>query len=130
MTIEEGLFSYLSTYAGLTSLVSTKIYPNVKPPQVALPVIVFQKISDDRPSGPVSGHYGLQIDVYQLSVYATTKAAVSAITQLINTALLNLSGSMGGFVIQLALHEAENDGYDDTVSEFYNHIEYKFFYNY
>lgn len=44
-TLEEGLFTRLSTYAGLVALCSTRIYPLRLPYQPVLPAVTYQRIS-------------------------------------------------------------------------------------
>jgi len=42
--LDESLHSYLTTYSGLTALVSTKVYPFKMPEGVTLPCVTFQRI--------------------------------------------------------------------------------------
>lgn len=46
MSIEVALFSHLSTYAGVTALAGTRIYPLVLPQQPVLPAVTYQPISE------------------------------------------------------------------------------------
>ena len=72
MSLETDLYSYLSTYAGLTALVSTRIYPIGEVPQkVNAPYCVYMLVSNER----VYSHNGfskLQESRIQISVYSAT----------------------------------------------------------
>lgn len=46
MSIEAALFSHLSTYAGVTALAGTRVYPLVLPQQPVLPAVTYQPISE------------------------------------------------------------------------------------
>jgi hypothetical protein len=46
--IDDAMYSYLSTYAGLVALVSKRIYPIVMPLNVTLPAVSYQRISTER----------------------------------------------------------------------------------
>ena len=48
MNIEEALYSKLTGDAGVAALVSTRIYPNVVPQDIALPAVAYQRISTVR----------------------------------------------------------------------------------
>lgn len=49
-TIEESIYSRLSGFAGLTALVSTRIYANQLPQNATLPAVTYSRISALRPS--------------------------------------------------------------------------------
>ena len=48
LTIEEGLEYYLTHYAGLTALISTRTYLNRIPQKATIPCLTFQRISTPR----------------------------------------------------------------------------------
>ena len=51
MTIEAEIYTRLSGFAGLSALVSTRIYPRGEMPQnVEMPALSYQRISAERPS--------------------------------------------------------------------------------
>lgn len=50
MSIRSQIYSRLSGYAGLTALVSTRIYPALIPQGAAMPAVTFTLVSATRPS--------------------------------------------------------------------------------
>jgi len=130
MTIEEGLYSYLSTFAGIVALISDKIYPISIPQSVELPAIAYTKIAADRPRSAIGGHSGLTVTTFQISVFAETKTEESALTEQLHTALLNYKGLMGAVDVQGCFCLSEINGYDidkegTNTKEYYNHIDYQ-----
>jgi hypothetical protein len=53
-TLEEAIYTRMSTYAGLAALCGLRIYPGAVPEDVELPAISFQKVS----SQPLLTHSG------------------------------------------------------------------------
>lgn len=47
MSAESTLYGYLSGHAALTSLVSTRIYPDAMPEETAMPAVVFARLATD-----------------------------------------------------------------------------------
>ena len=77
--IEEGLYTYLSTYAGLIALTSTRIYPDELPQGCAMPAVIVLLVSD------VKDHYlteqaMLERPIYQFTVVASTKTSAKAVS--------------------------------------------------
>ena len=68
MHLEEALYTYLSTYAGLIALTSTRIYPEEKPQNCIMPAVVYSRISTPREHtyGHGSGSCKPAISVYYL----------------------------------------------------------------
>lgn len=69
MNISRAIYTILSAHAGLTSLVSTKIYPVVAPQQTAFPYVVFSTDSVEpinRQTGTAMAEY-VNLDVNVVS---------------------------------------------------------------
>ena len=136
MTIEEAIFSYLSTYAGLVPLISTKVFPDVVPQSVELPAIVYTFISSDKPRSTVCGHHGFSNDIYQIAIYAKTRAGVIAIKEEVRKALLGTDGAgyhglMGTLHIKQCVDVGGlRGGYDKDADEYYDQTDYQFTYEY
>lgn len=56
MSAETIVFSALSGYAGLTAIVSARIYPDVLPEKTIYPAVVFSREATS-PIRSISGHY-------------------------------------------------------------------------
>lgn len=122
--IEEDLYSYLSTYAGLVALVDTRIYPLVGPQKVTAPYCTYQKISPGRMYSH-SGFSGLSKPRMQVSCYGSTYAQVKAVAAQVIAAVEAWPGASN---IQAAFVENELDMYDPETGLY--HVPVDFFVQY
>lgn len=116
--LEEGLVSYLSAYAGLTALISTRTYLMLIPQGVTIPCLTLQRISTSRIlTHQTSGATGdLARPRFQFDAWATTYAVAKAIIDQVRAALNGKTGEIGSgdnaYTIQAALVEDEVPEYD------------------
>lgn len=96
-TLEEGLASYLSNFAGLTALVSNRVYPMRIPQNAGVPCVTYQRISTPRElTHQSSGATGdLAHPRFQFDAWAETYATAKSITDQIRAALNGKTGSIG-----------------------------------
>jgi hypothetical protein len=94
MTIEEALYSYLSTYAGLVALIGTRIYQVRLPQTPTLPAVTYMRVSAPR----LQAFDGTAKTTarFQLSAWATSYAGAKAVAAQLVAALDSYSGTMGG----------------------------------
>lgn len=110
MSVETDLYSRLSTYADLATLVSTRIYPFVAPQSVNKPYCTYQKISSGRMYSH-SGYSGLQRPRMQVTCYAETYAQAKAVAA---EAIAAIEGwPAANASVQSAFFENEEDFYDE-----------------
>lgn len=95
MVIEEALYAHLVGTAGVAALVSTRIYPQTIPQDVALPAIAYQRISGVREYSQ-SGPSQLAHPRFQLTCQAATYAGAKALANAVRAALSGYKGTMGG----------------------------------
>jgi len=133
MNIDEALFTHLSTTAGITALVGTRIYPIVMPPGVALPAISLQKISMER-THAFRQDAAITRASFQISSWAKTDAVkkgyahAQACAAAVRAALQNYSGTMGGIggiVVDAVLIENEMDDYDSASETYVVHQDFE-----
>jgi hypothetical protein len=107
--LEEGLYAYLSTYAGLTSLISTRVYPLVIPQGATLPCLTYQRISTNRSLSHDSSGIGSELTSsrFQFDAWATTALSAKAITDQVRAALNGKKGTMASVTIQAGLVDDE-----------------------
>lgn len=109
--MEAALFKHLSTQAGVTALVGTRIYPLVLPQNVAYPAIRYQRISTPRvysKSGPSGdSRPRLQIDCWALT-YGDAKRLADAV----ETAMKGFAGTHNGHRVASVVCDDEQDGYE------------------
>ena len=98
--LDESLYSYLTNYASLTSLVSTRVYPFQVPNGVTFPCVTFQRI--DTPRELTHDTSGIGNDLahprFQFDAWAETYASAKAINEQIRAALNGKTGMIGSQV--------------------------------
>jgi len=95
--LEESLYGYLSTYAGLTALVSDRVYAFRIPQGATLPCVTFQRIDTPRILAHDTSGIGsnLAYPRFQFDAWATTYASAKAINDQIRAALNGKTGLIG-----------------------------------
>ncbi len=94
MTVEEDLVRVLQVNAGVSALVSERIYALSLPQRVTLPAIRYQVISTS-PEVAHNGPSGLQRNRIQLTVHAATYASAQAVAGALRRALDGRKGLFG-----------------------------------
>jgi hypothetical protein len=102
MTIETDLYTTLSNDAGVTALVSTRIYPNMAPESAAFPYAVYQMVSGGRLS-TITGVGDAIRKRIQIGNHSATYDEAKAVAAAVIAAL-------------------EGDGYLELEHEFYDPI--------
>jgi hypothetical protein len=106
MSLEDGLYTYLGANAGVSALVSTRIYPVVLPEGKALPALVFQRISSDR-HYHLSGYSQLCYARMQITSLATTPEGARGLAEAVRNALDAYAGAMGSTTVQSCMMDNE-----------------------
>lgn len=86
MNIEEALYAYLSSYANLTAIVGTRIYPLILPQSPILPAITYSKVSGPRVNSK-DGASGLAYPRFQFSCWAKSYGQAKQVAEQIRLAL-------------------------------------------
>jgi len=129
-TLEQGLISYLTGYASLSSLISARVYCITKPQSVIYPCVTFQRISTPRiHTHDTSGASGdLATPRIQFDVWAATFASAKAITDVLRAALNGKKGSIGtapyAVTIQASLVDTEDATFDINNEMFRSRSDY------
>lgn len=112
--IEATLYNRLSTYAGLTALVGTRIYPLIMPQGVTYPALVYQRISTVPRYACMGTDVGLVRTRIQVTAWGDTFAEVKAIANQVRQALQrwNPTGVQDTFIV------GEYDLFDETAEKF------------
>jgi hypothetical protein len=114
-TLDEGLYTYLSTFAGLTALVSTRVYAFKLPQGATLPAVTFQRISTPRSLTHDTSGVGndLARPRFQFDAWATTYSSAKAISDQIRAALNGKKGTIAtGVTINAAMVEDERPAFE------------------
>lgn len=84
--MEAAIIQLLLNAAGVTALVSTRVYPVDRPQGSNLPVIVVKRI-DGAPEYAADGETGLENGRIEVNAYATTYSSTMAIRDAVKAAL-------------------------------------------
>jgi hypothetical protein len=135
MGIDDSMYTYLSTFAGLTALVSKRVYPIVMPLNCILPAVSYQRISTER-THAFQADATLASATYQVSSWAKTDTVRKGYshTQLVSTqvrtALQNFSGALGsgGVTVSAVLLIGELSDYDTSTETYAIHQDFEVWY--
>ena len=111
--LEEAVYSRLTGNAGVSALVSTRVYPNKIPQEAALPAVAYQRISARR----VKAHAaptGLARVRVQVTCVSRSYSEVKALAAAVRTAMQGVMGSVGGVTLQGSWLETDADEYGDA----------------
>lgn len=92
MSIESDLYSGLTGHAGLSALISTRLYPDVAAQNATRPYAVYQRISTVKTQA-ISGVVVSELPRFQFSIYADTALSALNVAAQVQAALLAFAGS-------------------------------------
>lgn len=106
------LFTRLSTFAGLTALAGTRVYPSVAPQNVTAPFVTYRRISAVRRSG-FGEDIGIVSARFQLDAIAQTYSSMRAVVEQIVLALQRWRSDLTNPVVIETFIENEYELYED-----------------
>jgi hypothetical protein len=110
-TLEEALVLQLQNDAGVSALVSTRIYPLVVPQDATLPAIAYQRISGPRAYSH-SGPTGAVQARMQITSVASDYSGAKALSAAVRSAMRSFRGT-GGLDVDAVFEENESDTWMD-----------------
>lgn len=127
MTVVEApeafLYQRLTSQTSVSSLVGTRVYPHYAAQGQVLPLIVYQRLSVERPQS-LSGNVGNPLITLQLTTYGTSYTSVRQISRAVRLAVDGWTGTTASVTIQRTTLTAESDGIDvpedDQMLPYYN----------
>ena len=112
MSAETMIYSALSGFAGLTAIVSTRIYPDVLPEKTVYPAVVFSR-ETTAPIRSISGQYfGSDVSL-QVGCWSSTRTQADAVGAQVAAALVAAG----------IYPKGKNSGYDPETDLFATVIE-------
>ena len=124
MSIESAIYSRLSTFAGLTALISTRIYPLKLPQTVTYGAVTYSKVSGLR-NHQHGGSAQVAEPRFQITAYHTSYASLKGITKQIRLALDAYSGTVSGTKLFFCFLLNETDLYDDDTKVYYTALDFR-----
>lgn len=110
--IEEGLKAYLGTVAGVTTLVSTRIYPMHLPQVPTLSALTYTRIFGAKELSH-SGPSGLAQTQFQIDCWASSYSGAKALSEQVRIALDGYSGVMGTSTVCAVEWMDDMDDFDE-----------------
>ena len=114
MSVEEKIFSLLTTSTTITATMANRIYPVRAPQTVQSPYAVYQRISGGQHSG-MDGYLTLENPRIQIDVYSTSYSQVKTLTESIQTQMATSTGFKNVLINDTDLFEDELNIYRVTM---------------
>lgn len=125
MVVGKAIYNILANYAGLTALVSTRIYPVSAGQQASFPYVVFD-IQRTDPVNRMSGRARMNQIYLTVTAYAKKYDEAASIAVQISNALDRVTpGTYNGVVIQGIIFENQQDGLQDEDDVYFIPTEFK-----
>lgn len=117
MTIEEAIFTRLTTFAGLVALIASKVFPLKAPHDFNAPYVTYQKISGNRFQAH-EGNSDLSNPRFQFSCWAVSYKQAKLVANQVVSAMHAFKGVVDGVDIQMSGVDSEVDTYDEETKLF------------
>lgn len=126
MSIESVLYDHARTFAGLSALVGTRIYPNLQPQQVADKSVTFRRISSQRVSA-MGADTGLVRARYEFDAWADNYDDARAIADQLRLCFQRWNTTTGTVVQDVyVLNDVEL--YEDDTQTHHVAVDFEFIY--
>lgn len=108
---EAFLYQRMTSQTAVSSLIGTRVYPLLAPQGTPLPLVVYQRLSVDRPQS-LTGNVGSPVITLQITSYGTSYTNVKSIARAVRLAVDGWTGTTAGVTIQRTTLVTEADGVD------------------
>ena len=109
MNVGQIIYGRLSAVAGVTALVSTRIYPDMAPQNAVFPYIVFQKLNTS-PTDTKEGVSPLDKLLVQVDCYSNNYDNAHSLAAAVRTALDRYAGTINGHVVDKIIFSNDSSG--------------------
>lgn len=125
MSLSSGLYTYLTAQSGITTLVSTRIYPLILPQDPTYPAITYSFNGIEDTYTHNDGQTSFVGADIQIDAWATSQKGAADLAAVINTALRNHKGDMGGVSVHALYRQAQVDVYENVLNAYRRSISYR-----
>jgi hypothetical protein len=135
LNIEQAIFKYLSTYAGLSALVSTRIYPDLLPQTITYPAIVYTLISgvNDETLGEDSDtteeRWQFTINASSVDSRANVCKQLKKAFKDYNKGSTRIMGGSGGVPVGSVNHAGQTNFYEEETKIYQRTVDFMFIYD-
>jgi len=112
--LETVLQTRLSTFAGFTALVGTRVYPLKLPQKPTMPAVTYQRIDGVRESG-IANEHGMAHPRIQVDSWASSYGGAKAVAEQVRQALERWSDTTTTPVILDSFIDGDTDLYESDV---------------
>lgn len=112
MSVATAIYGILSTTTAVTSVVSTRIYPDAVPQNAAFPYVTFQEVTV-QPTDTKDGASKLDICRIQVDCYSQAYDTTQNLGAAVRAALDRFSGTSGGETIDKIIFTNRSSGATD-----------------
>lgn len=125
MSIGKSIYSLLSGAAGVTNIVSTRIYPSRIPQIKEFPAISYHQINNTptNQKDAVSGFDRIDCDII---CWSKSYDQINTLAAAVRTALDRKSINTQGLTVDTIVFVREMDGYSDNAELFQKNLQFKF----
>jgi len=116
--IDAAIFTKLTTTAGITALVSSRVYPMRLPQGVTFPAISFDRVSTDVRDLTHNGTNQTAQGTFQFSCFAEDPKTVKQVAAAVVSALHGWKGTVSGEKIFRSMVLNETDLFDEDMAIF------------
>ena len=124
--VADAVYSILSNASGVTSLVSTKIYPTIAAQEAVAPFIVFNSAISVDPTDTKTRPSSLDRFRIQVDCYGRTRKQAVNVHLAVRTALdgYTIGATVASVKLDGIKFETENDAFDEEVDIFRKSADY------
>lgn len=124
--VADAVYSILSNASGVTSLVSTKIYPTIAAQEAVAPFIVFNSAISVDPTDTKTRPSSLDRFRIQVDCYGRTRKQAVSVHLAVRTALdgYTIGSTVASVKLDGIKFETENDAFDEEVDIFRKSADY------
>jgi len=125
MSMLTDLYTYLSTYASLKTLIGQRVYPvDSVPKNCVLPYVTFERV-DNPAIHLMCADAALYSPTVEIHIFAATMSSIYEIETVLLTALRDYEGAMGSTTIQRCFYEdSYYSGFDQAIGTYQQTMEF------
>ena len=112
--IEEAVRWKLVNVAGVSALVSTRVYSSELPQKPTYPAVIYERVDSQR-DYTLSGPSGFVTSTFQLRAYAETYGGAKTLAVKIRQSINGMEGTILGVRLLGVFLQSESDEFDDEL---------------
>ncbi len=125
MSVGKSIFYLLSNASGVSSIVSTRIYPSRIPQIKDFPAISYHKVAHV-PTNQKDAVSGFDREDFDIICWGKNYLQLNTLSAAVRTALDRIAISSQGATIDTIVFVSETDNFNDAAEIFQRNIQFKF----